>query len=233
MVWPIETWPSPARATRPLWRTHTTVVAWNVSGSCGATSVGPGMRGVVHLHQMLGADVRVTLRRAEPAVAQELLDEAQVRPLAQHVRGEGVPERVGSHAPVDAGGAGPPPHDAVDAPRGQAASARVGEERPPRFAAHGEPGIHGVEGLVSHGDDALLAALAHDADGALPPVDVVAVEAAAFGHAQPRGVEQLEDGSVAEAGRGALGRAVEELLGLVLGQERGQARGELGAAHLP
>src|ERR1700730_11085184 len=233
MVCPIETWPSPARATRPLWRTQATVAAWNASFVGAITLVRPRMRGIVDLHQVFRAHVGVALRRAEAAVAQQLLDEAQVRALAQHVRGEAVSKGVGRHAPVYARRAGPLFHDAKDAPRGQAPAARVGEERPPRLAAHGEPAVNGMQGLVPHGDDTLLASLPHDPHRALPPVDVVSIEAAALGDPQPRGVEQLEDGTVTQAGPGALRPKIQKLLGLVLGKEGGQAFRELGAPDLP
>src|ERR1700730_17403266 len=233
MVCPIETWPSPASATRPLWRTQATVVAWNVSVGGVMMLVRPRMRGIVDLHQVLRAHVGIALRRAEPAVAQELLDEAQVRALSQHVRGEAVSEGVGRHAPVYARRAGPPLDDAMDAPRGQAAAARVGEERSTLLATHGEPAVHGMQGGVSDGDHTLLASLAHDPHRALPSVQVVPIEATALGDSRPRGVEQLEDGAVTEAGPGALGLKVEEILGLVLGKEGGQPLRELGAPALP
>ena len=40
-------------------------------------------------------DVRVDLRRTDVAVAQQLLDDAQVRAAADEVGGEAVPERMG------------------------------------------------------------------------------------------------------------------------------------------
>src|SRR5215467_13816524 len=97
------------------------------------------MSPIVHLHQMLGTHVRIALGRAESAVAQELLDEAEIRALAKHMCGERVTERVRAHPPVDARRAGPRLHDAMGAPRGEAASPRIGEERAAPFATNGEP----------------------------------------------------------------------------------------------
>ena len=47
IVWPTETCPSPAIATRPRWRTETTVVAWitesaDVIASSGSSQVARG-----------------------------------------------------------------------------------------------------------------------------------------------------------------------------------------------
>src|SRR5262245_37135018 len=161
MVWPMETCPSPARATRPWWRTQATVVAWKASGVAAVMAlVGARMRPIVHLHQMLCAHVRVALGGAEAAVAQELLDEPQIRAFAEHVGGEGVAQRVGADATIDAGRAGPRLHDAVGAARRQPASPRVGEERPVPLTADGEPCLESLEGDVTDGHHPLLAALA-------------------------------------------------------------------------
>src|SRR5262247_3218001 len=145
MVWPMETWPSPARATRPWCLTQATVVAWklppvsDVMGSFEIVSVGARMSPIVHLHQVLCAHMRVALGRAEAAVTEELLDEAQVRAFAEHVGGEAVAKGVGSDAALDPCRARPDPDDAVDATRGEAAAARIGEERAPLRSPHAQP----------------------------------------------------------------------------------------------
>src|SRR5262249_15030129 len=101
MVLPIETCPSPATATCARWRTAITVVERMRSrGLMGALyprdcqknarrararatgprsfRAGARMGGVVDAHELIGADVRVALRRRQAAVAQELLDHPEV-----------------------------------------------------------------------------------------------------------------------------------------------------------
>src|SRR5439155_15302090 len=53
------------------------------------------------------------------------------------------------------------------------------------------------------------------------------------GRPQPRGVEELEDGAVTQAGPRALRPKIEKLLRLVFGKKGGQAFRELGAPDLP
>ena len=59
------------------------------------------MRAIVDSPQAPGVDVAVDLGRRERAVAEELLDHAQVGAALEQVGGEGVPQavRVGKHAP--------------------------------------------------------------------------------------------------------------------------------------
>src|SRR5262249_46841332 len=148
MVWPMDTWPSPARATRPWWRTQATVVAWNAGAPPLIEPVGDGARsrrarvsGVVHLHEVLGAHVGVALGGREPAVPKQLLDEPEVGALAEHVGGEGVAKGVGGDAPAGPRLARLAADDAPDAPRGQAAAAPVGEERALRPGAKRQIGV--------------------------------------------------------------------------------------------
>src|SRR5215467_4759455 len=149
MVCPIETWPSPATATRPRWRTHTTVVAW--IGAIGSLIIGTGhsgrprMGGIVHPHQVLRADVGVALGRRQAAVAEQLLDQPQVRALPEHVGREAVAQRMRSHPLTDAGALGPPAHHPVRAARAEPAPARVQEQGPATTAPQAEIGTQGVE----------------------------------------------------------------------------------------
>src|SRR5713101_8256294 len=129
--------------------------------------VRPGVPVSVKKNEVLRAHVRVALRGAQPAMAQELLDEAEVGALAQHVRGETVSERVRGDPPIYARGARPALDDAMNAPSGQSPPARIGEERTPLLAPYREPGIHGLQGGVPRGHHALLAAFPHEPHGAL------------------------------------------------------------------
>src|SRR5262245_47808258 len=120
-VCPTVTWPSPAITTRPRWRTQRMVVPW-ISGARVGTIVG--------LHEPAQIDVRVALRRRQARVAEHLLDGAQVGAAAEEVRGEGVAERVRGGLGGGAGDEDVALEIARHAPRGEAAAARVPEDRP-------------------------------------------------------------------------------------------------------
>ena len=117
-------------------------------------------------------------------------------------------------------------------PAWRAAPARIDEEGPATFPRTPEPRLDRREGSVTHRHHPLLAALAHDADRSLPSVHVGQVEAAALRDAEAGGIEQLEQGPVSESGRRAVHLGVEEVLRFVLGQERRQSPGQLGAPDL-
>lgn len=55
---------------------------------------GSGVGGPVHGRQALGGDPGVDVRGGQAAVAEQLLDIAQVRPAFEHERGRRVPEEV-------------------------------------------------------------------------------------------------------------------------------------------
>src|SRR5215471_5934179 len=177
-------------------------------GSFEIVSVGARMSPIVHLHQVLCAHMRVALGRAEAAVTEELLDEAQVRAFAEHVGGEAVAKGVGSDAALDPCRARPDPDDAVDATRGEAAAARIGEERAPLRSPHAQPRLESLE------------------------VDVVQIEATALGDAEPGGVEQLEDRAVAQPRLRSFHGRIEQVLRLVLREEGRQPLRKLGAPDL-
>src|SRR4029453_1189633 len=50
--------------------------------------------GVVHAHELIGSHVRVALRRRQAAVAQQLLDHAEVGPGVEQMCRERVKKRV-------------------------------------------------------------------------------------------------------------------------------------------
>src|SRR5262249_28145711 len=88
-----------------------------------------GMGRVVHLHQMLRAHVRVALGRRQTTVTQQLLDEAEIGAFPEHVRREGMTQRVGRHAAVQTGTLGLSSDDTVGAPSCESTAALVPEER--------------------------------------------------------------------------------------------------------
>jgi len=61
------------------------------------------MRFVIHIHELLNAGLRVTLRGRERDVAEQFLNRAQVRAIGEQVRGEGVAERMRMEIPIDVG----------------------------------------------------------------------------------------------------------------------------------
>ena len=73
----------------------------------------------VHLEQLRGVDVRVALRRAQPRVAEQLLNRAQVGAALQQMRRERMPQRVRADAEPRARRRGVPAHQPIDAPHGQ------------------------------------------------------------------------------------------------------------------
>ena len=61
------------------------------------------VRFVIHIHELLNAGLRVTLRRRERDMAEQFLDRAKVCAIRQQMRGESVAERVGMKVPIDIG----------------------------------------------------------------------------------------------------------------------------------
>ncbi len=84
-------------------------------------------------------------------------------------------------------------------------------------------GLEGFAGLVAERDDPFLLALAPDPDEPFAEVDVGRLDADKLADADPRRVEELEDGLVAEVQGGGRAGQVEELGRLSLGQEGGDA----------
>src|SRR5581483_11009823 len=238
MVCPTDTCPSPATATRPRCRTETTVVAWIGPERGDVIALGwilsgrPGMGRIVHPHQVLRAHVRVALRGGEPAVAEQLLDQAEVGSLAQHVGGEAVAQGVRGHALAEPRPAGHALDDPVGAPGGEPAAPGVLEQGAAPATAQGQMGGQGLERGLADRHDALLGALADHAHGAPGLVEVVEVEAAGLGDPEAAGVEELHQRPVPRPRRARRRGRVEQVRGLVLGQERGQAAAEARAADL-
>lgn len=85
------------------------------------------MRLFVDRAEVCGADVRVDLRRRQTLVPQQFLDAADVGPAVQEVRGEGVPQGVGTGAGVEGGGLDVFFEQPPDAPSRQSLSKSIGE----------------------------------------------------------------------------------------------------------
>ena len=90
---------------------------------------GARMRFAIHVDQLRGVDVRVALRGAQPRVAEQLLDRAQVGAALQQMGRERVAQRVRADAHARAALRDVAPQQAIDAAAGQPRPAIVDEER--------------------------------------------------------------------------------------------------------
>ena len=166
------------------------------------------MGGLERLAQVVARHVRVDLRGADPAVAEQLLDGAQVAAALDEMRRERVPEGVRAR-PSPAGPVASAwrrtrsntPWRVIRRPRvvqhQRVALRRAAEERPPARQVAAD----GVARAAAARHDALAAALAEAADEAGVAVDVPRTQADELGHAQAGAVQQLERGPVAEPER--------------------------------
>src|SRR2546427_689171 len=82
--------------------------------------------------------------------------------------------------------------------------------------------VRGAQRGAADGDDALLPSLAEDTDEPRVRVEVLPVEARQLAHAEPRGVEQLDDRAIATAEERVAARGREQLVDVVEGQMRRQ-----------
>ena len=90
------------------------------------------MKFKMHVFQVPLIDVRVNLRRCDVRVAEHFLDDAQVRAVAQQMRGEAVAEQMRIHIEIEPGVLRDLLHDLPDAHRREFSPAARGEEN---FAA--------------------------------------------------------------------------------------------------
>src|SRR5919198_641089 len=201
----------------------------------------------IDLAQVLLRHQRVDLRRCHAGMSQKLLNHAHVRPALEEVRRERMPERVRAHAFVDGGSGHVALQDLGAALTGQPSAARVQEEgaargaRRERGPSPGHVPRQRPSGVLPQGHQALLAPLSQDADALLVEVDVVHVQADELRDAEPRAVQRLEDGAVAQRRGVRAARRLQHLLDLVhrerpwerprhLGADRGAGRILLGFA---
>src|SRR5215472_2488419 len=156
---------------------------------------GTRMRAVVHAPQMTGVDVAVDLRRRERAVAEQLLDRAEVRAAVEQVRRERVtqPMWVGD--------------DPAQCARVEALAPRGEEEGVVRTARESRPRLAQVAAeperrLLAERHDPLLPALAAaDEHELLLEVDVPEVETDGLGAAEACRVDKLDEGPVPQRDR--------------------------------
>ena len=125
---------------------------------------------------------------------------------------------------VEAGLGGEAPQDQERSGAGERAALRVQEELGPVArvevrAAAGEVAPQRLDGRASERDDALLVALAGDADEAVVEVDARLVEADRLGDAEAGAVEQLDQRPVAQRARRRAGRGLDQPLDLA-GRQR-------------
>src|SRR4029453_3348082 len=99
---------------------------------------------IVDAGQLLTGYVRVALGGGQPAVAQQVLDNAQGGPAGEEVRGEGVAQGVRAHPPDNTSRAGRAPNDRVDRADSEATAAPVGEHGTGVLPAAIEPGLEGL-----------------------------------------------------------------------------------------
>src|SRR6476659_7361864 len=149
------------------------------------------MRAIVDAAQPAGVHVAVDLSCRERAVAEELLDYAQVGAALEQVSGEGVSETVRVRdEPAERAG--------VEPPAARREKERVlGAHRQLR-ASLAEIRGQAIGSFLAEWHRALLAALAPNGDGLLLEVAVLEVEADRLGAAQAGRIDQLDERAVAE-----------------------------------
>src|SRR2546421_6219798 len=152
------------------------------------------MRAVVDLSQARSVHVAVHLRGGERAVAEQLLDRAQVGAALEQMRRERVAQavRVWKQPPERA--------------RVEPTPARGEEKRVHRAARQLRPRVAEVDrpavgGLLAQRHDPLLVALAPDAEELLLEVDVDQVEVDGLLRAQAGGVDELHERAVPDGER--------------------------------
>ena len=97
------------------------------------------MRLVIAVFKAHGCHVRVYLRRAKAAVAEQFLDTADVGPGVEQVRGERVSERMWASAAVEAGGGEILPQHPGDASGRESSAEAVEKQRTAPVAAFPGP----------------------------------------------------------------------------------------------
>lgn len=84
--------------------------------------------------EVLGRHMGVNLRRGDAGMAEEFLDHPKVRPMGEQVRGETMPQHVGSHMAFNPG----PQHRL-----GHALQSVTGAKADPRLVRNTTPGLFG------------------------------------------------------------------------------------------
>src|SRR4051794_33200545 len=157
------------------------------------------MRLLVHGDQLPVVEVRVLLRRRERDVAEELLDAAQVGAGVEEMRGERVAHRVRRNAGTQRRFANVAVEEPPDAPRRDALSAIVDEERRlldvgDERAANGKPRTDRLLRLRSERHDPLLRSFSAYFDEPRAKLDVIDIDSDQLADAQSGCVEHFEKG---------------------------------------
>src|SRR5919198_2263919 len=200
------TWPARWPAS---WREASSSLPGSPPPSTASTDqLRPWVRAVIDPAQPLAVDVGVDLGRRERAVAEELLDGAEVGAALDEVCGEGVaqPMRVRRD----------PPQRARVEPRSshrdEERVLRGTDKRRPRLAQVArEP----VRGLLAERHDPLLAALPAYVERLLLEVDVGEVEVDRLAAAEAGRVDELDERAVPERQRLGAVQCVEARLDLI------------------
>ena len=174
-------------------------------------------------------------------MAEELLDAAKVRPARKELGGEGVAHGVGrdrgveprrGHVLLEGAAQGvrahpPPAGREEERPRGVIGGllGSRGERRARLGYVAGDP----FEGVLVHGDDPLLRALAEEPHLRRGKIHGGDVERARLRDAGAAGVEELEERAVPQAGGGRDVAALEQARGLGVAHGLREAARDLGA----
>ena len=178
------------------------------------------MRRRVDLAEPVHRDQGVDLRGGDRRVAQQFLDDPDVGPAVQQVRGERVPQRVrryvgsGVQPGADGGGVQHAPGTLPGQPaasrvqeHGRADRPALGRRRESRPGAH-QVRLEGAHRVAAHRDHPLLAALAGQPhDRVLIQPEFVDVKPGRLRDPGPGPVEELQQRPVPEQPRVGTGRA--------------------------
>ena len=187
----------------------------------------------------LGAHVGIDLRGGQAFVAEQFLDGPEVGAVVEHVGGETVPERVGTHAAGEAGDAGVLLQHPTHTAGAEASPVLVEEEG---FPVHpGPPApvtlaqvqvvLEGSHRRPTDGGDPLLAPLSPQEGHLSEAVQIAQVELDQFAYAHSGAVEQFQDGPVAGAQEGVGRRSREQPLHLRQVQALGESSLEFRRPH--
>jgi hypothetical protein len=161
----------------------------------------------VNLLQLFDGDFGVNGGGVQLLVSEQLLDETDVGPVFQHVRGAGVAQDMAAPFPFQPGLAQPGGHHAAENV-GIESAAIAGQEKGLRARVQAEARadfpqvtLDPLQGPQAHGDNAVFPAFAKDAQRAPLGVEVGLLQLAKLGSAQPARVKEFQHGPVAHAQR--------------------------------
>src|SRR5687768_5518910 len=148
----------------------------------------------------------VDLRRRDRRVAKQLLYSSQVRSRVKQMSREGVSERVRAEAGVLSDLVEKPRHDLLDATHADALAGPSDEDREPvDLAAERRRDLvtlslvvpECARRMVADGNDAFLSALPAHLHLLADGIDVRPIQTLQLRETHPRGIEQLENGGIA------------------------------------